>query len=84
MTEYTTIVIKHESDKRPIHGFAEEVLGCEVVGLAIGNLVEKTSQMQGNDDMVLALEGIREAVKSEEPEDVIQLIDSHIDDIEEA
>ena len=84
MSIYTTIVIKHEEGKRPIEGFNQEVLGCEVVGLAIGDLVEKTSQMRNNDSVIKALQEIRHTVKREDPENVIELIDAIIEDIEEA
>ena len=72
MSEYTTIVIKHEKGARPITGFNQDVLGCEVTAIAVGHrldnldvaetIIEQVGEML--DDLSYEKEDILEYINS--------------------
>jgi len=44
--KYMTIVLKYEGDEMPITGFGKQVLGCDVVALAMGNMCGETFRLE--------------------------------------
>ena len=46
MKKYLTIVIEYEGDTPPITGFGQQLLGCDVTGLALGNEIARSFELQ--------------------------------------